>query len=99
MPSPDREKRRAAWRRWYVKHGGKNPERSNPITRLAVRTREEVAAALGVSIETVRLDEQRALAKLRRHPEAFEDWLEPEGGAEIAPWGAYRQRLVGMDRE
>ncbi len=75
MPSLDREKRRAAWRRWYERQGGKNPERSNPFADVAVRTRAEVAAALGVSIETVRLDEKSAIAKLRRSG-LGQQWLE-----------------------
>lgn len=71
MPIIDREARNRSWREWYARNHGKYPKTRNAFTELAVMTRQQVADALGVSIETVRLAEKSGLAKLRR---ALADW-------------------------
>lgn len=65
MARVDRDAKNAYWREWYAR---KHPRQPGLQT---VMTLEEVAEKLGVSVETVRQDEKRGLAKLRI---ALADW-------------------------
>lgn len=68
MARVDRESKNAYWREWYARKR-KSPE--STTKDLAVMTRREVAAVLGLSAETVRQIEKSGLAKLRK---ALAEW-------------------------
>jgi DNA-binding XRE family transcriptional regulator len=68
MARVDREAKNAYWREWYARNRKSPSAESRDLT---VMTRSEVAAALGVSAETVRQAEKSGLAKLRR---ALAEW-------------------------